>query len=292
MRLTILFLSITVFSLSSLSYGADACTPQPNDKSCFTCSKAPVDFSYCVTQDEGSHNPDVLYYLHGITFNEKTWRRKDFYPEMIRQVWKYENVEAPTVISVSFGPTWLLVDQNTSPKSGLLDVFLKAVMPRVEAGIGGVKGKRLLIGESMGGFNATQLVLKAPGEFSKAAILCPAITAVSPYATPDEVKAYIARNKADPKKVALALQVSKYFVPDATTWDAIAPLSQAATRLNDRTPDMYLSCGSSDEYGFYEGVAKFADIASKNLNHFTWHPIFMGPHCSVDAGSVAHFLVN
>jgi S-formylglutathione hydrolase FrmB len=288
MRYVFIFLSF--ISACSFSYG-EACKPQPKDKGCFTCT-SPVKYSYCITQDETSHNPDVLYHLHGLTLDEKAWRRTDYYPEMIRQVWKYENLEAPTVVSVSFGPVWLLVEKNASKLSGLFEVFLKAVIPQIEASLGGVKGKRLLIGESMGGFNATQLLLKAPGEFAKTAILCPAITAISPYASAADVDKYTDKNKADTAKVKKALFASRLFIPDEATWNTVSPLKLAPERLNHDSPDVYLSCGSSDEYGFYQGVAQFADLAYKNLNHFTWHPIFQGPHCAVDAGSVAKFLVK
>ena len=49
------------------------------------------------------------------------------------------------------------------------------LLEKITEDVTGLKrGRRFIMGESMGGFNTAQLVMKYPGEFDRAALLCPA----------------------------------------------------------------------------------------------------------------------
>jgi len=100
-------------------------------------------------------------------------------PSQVRSEWAKNHERVPTVISVSFGPVWLLAEKNGSPYSGLLNAFTEKVMPMLEAQLGGLHGRRLIVGESMGGFNTLQVALKTR-LFAKAAALCAPMAGVSP----------------------------------------------------------------------------------------------------------------
>ncbi len=156
--------------------------------------------------------------------------------------------------------------------------------------LGGIPRKRLLIGESMGGFNATELVLKHPELWQRAAIACPAIVNASPYAGADEIDRYIQRTGADPQYVHDAIQLSQSVFPDEASWETAAPLLLAKTALGEDTPPLHVSCGDKDQYGFFEGAKAFADQAQENGVDVVWQSV-SGGHCTADPVALADFLI-
>lgn len=256
---------------------------------CGAAKAGPVSWKFCVYTETGSRNQDVLYYFHGRGLDEKAWGDDGYYTGMVRKAWQAHGAGAPTVIAISFGKDWLLVPKNKSPYSGLLDAFTAAVVPTMEARIGGVKGRRILLGESMGGFNGTAVALRTT-LFAKAALLCPPMTTLSPFATEAEIVAFIERTKASPEKVRGAIQLSRAFLPEPADYDAASPL-QLAEKASSATPPLYVSCGSYDEYGFFEGAERFAATARARGTKVAWRPL-QGGHCAVDIESVAAFLLR
>src|SRR5690348_12112924 len=84
-------------------------------------SPAPLAFKYCVSAVPGSLNPDHLYYFHGMTGSEQSWSTPASFGEEVRKAWGRMGFQPPTIISISFGPTWFLVEKNSSPYSGLFE---------------------------------------------------------------------------------------------------------------------------------------------------------------------------
>lgn len=275
--------SFALWSLSAFAGPTAKITTQ-----CVEVEK-PLPWSYCLTTTEGSRNRDVLYHLHGKGLNEKTWTETDYYTGMVRTEWARKHVEPPTVVSLSFGPVWLLVEKNTSEASGLFEVFTKVVMPTVEKGLKRFSGRRLLVGESMGGFNATQLALKTGRVFAKVAILCPPMAAFSPFSPQADIDKYIADTKAKPALVKEILEFSHYYLPEMADWMKSSPLDLARTRLSSHSPSLYLSCGLYDEYGFFPGTESFAAMGAARGARIEWRPVY-GGHCAIDAVSLAAFL--
>jgi pimeloyl-ACP methyl ester carboxylesterase len=253
--------------------------------------QSPITWSFCISRTKDSDNEDVLYYMHGLAHSEKSWAFGDGHPSAIRAYWEAKDKKMPIAVAISFGPFWLLSEKNASPKSGLLTFMTDYAIPFIERErLGGVARRRLLIGESMGGFNATQLVLKAPELFERAAIVCPAIVNASPYASAEEIAAYVRRTGADPEYVRSALQLSQSVFPDEASWETAAPLEIGRTRLGEDTPPLHLSCGDKDQYGFFEGAKAFADLARSNGVDAVWEPL-TGGHCAADPAALADFLL-
>lgn len=259
--------------------------------------KEPLPWAYCSFKTVGSQNPDVLYHFHGKGLNENAWNDEKpgelpYYPQLIRDEWKRRGFEPPTVITISFPgypiPAWLLVEKNTSPLSGLFEVMTKVILPTIEKRLPSCCGKRMAIGESMGGFNLSQMLLKAGKGFDRVAILCPAMATVSPFATKEEILAYIDRTKANPQLVAESLGLAGAFIPTTEDWNKTSPVILAST-LSEASPEIYLSCGVRDEWGFYEGAKAFAEASAKTGASIEWRPLY-GGHCAVDPISVARFL--
>ncbi len=271
-----------VFSFLSLAAWADTTTQ------CVNVAQ-PLPWTYCTTTTQGSRNFDLLYHFHGRGGSATDWSDEDYYSAMVRTEWARQQVQPPIVVSVSFGPIWLLVEKNKSPYSGLFEVFTRAVLPTVEKSLKHFSGRRMLVGESMGGFNASQIALKTGRAFDKVAILCPPMISLSPFAGEMEVDEFISSHKAKPDLVKGIIQLSQSFMPEMADWLSHAPLELAKTLVNSRSPNLYLSCGLYDEYGFFPGTELFAKMAFKQHARVQWRPLY-GGHCAVDPISLALFL--
>lgn len=251
----------------------------------------PVSWGYCVSRAEGSTNTDVLYYFHGKGGNKKSWADASNYPAVMQERWKGAGKGAPTTVAISFGKIWLLAEKNSSKKSGLLEFVAEQAIPYIEQKqFGGSVANRLLLGESMGGFNGAQLVLKHPGLFKKAALVCPAIGALSPYDGSKAEEDYIRRTGARRWNVMLVLHLLREYFPDQESWMKSAPLTVGRTQLGGATPELHVSCGQKDEYGFFEGAKLFADLARDHGVPAIWEPL-SGGHCAADPAALAAFLV-
>ena len=259
-------------------------------KECTTLEK-PFTWNYCVYTTKNSKSPDVIYYFHGLGGSENTWGDDHFYPAQLRKRWAEKNFEIPTVVGISLGKQWLLVEKNESKLSGLYEAMVGLMIPAVEKALGKEPKHRFIVGESMGGFNGAQLALKAGKKmFTRAALLCPPMVTISPFSTDEEIEAFIKATKANPDKVKSIVLMSKMMMPTANDWDANNPV-KLAENIGANTPDLYVSCGMSDDYGFFPGTEKFAEIAKKGQPGVQWRPLW-GSHCAVDIDSLADFIAQ
>jgi S-formylglutathione hydrolase FrmB len=273
---------------------------------------APLNGRACIYQDSSSHNPDVIYYMHGLGdlnnpdlyFEAGRWGETNFYSEQIRQWWKANGHDAPTVISVSFGPAWILAPKNSSANSGLLEAFVQKVMPALEKNLGGVKGRRMILGESMGGFNTLEIALQSQDLFIKAAALCaPLAVSLTPYSTPAQIEAFITQSVAysywGPSRraimdqsVAELIKMTQLFFPSEAEWDAANPMNLAQSAEHARTPaKFYIAAGFYDPYALYEGDEKISQELNARGFEVQWRPQY-GGHCAIDIQSLAQFLIE
>jgi pimeloyl-ACP methyl ester carboxylesterase len=245
-------------------------------------------FGYCVTRTIGSTNPDVVIYMHGAGGWQNAWPAE---MHAIIQYWKDNGIQAPTIVTASFGPIFLLAQKNGSHASGLLHFFADGYMDKIEAAVGGFTGRRILVGQSMGGFNAVQLAMKRPEKFVKIAIVCPDITTLSPYSTLEEVQSFMDSTGADFSHSWWEMLMDRIFFANDGSWNDAAPLLAGSKYLGPQTPPMYISGGWNDQFGFYQGTEQFIDIAKKAGADVQWVPV-PGKHCSFDAGGVARFITE
>jgi S-formylglutathione hydrolase FrmB len=264
------------------------------------CEKfpAPLPGGFCISKS--ASNPDVVYYLHGSGGSENTWGDEYYYTNQLRTAWQQKKVQAPTVIAVSFGPNWLLAPKNSSPASGLLDLFVNQIVPSLESKVGNPKGRRMVFGESMGGFNTIQLAFKTQ-LFIRAAALCAPMSAdTTPFSSDAEITAAIQKTAAyhinsDPsiifQNVKFATQLSRTFYPTLQEWQAGDPFVLARNVDVSKLPKLYSAAGFYDEFATYEGNAAFAQILKDKGADIDWRPQW-GHHCAIDISSLADFLTN
>jgi len=252
------------------------------------------DFSleYCLYLTDRTQNSDIVFYLHGRGGSEESWSGN--YGKKVEKYWKSNNIIPPTIVAITFGPQWFLTEFPMMPgMPPLQGVYTELLIPNFEAMLGGLgNGRRLLVGESMGGYNSSMLFLKRPDLFEKVAILCPAISTLTPFSTDREVQDYIDRNNADPKRVNTMMSISRMLYTTQERWLTHSPLDLARTNTSADSPALYLSCGDKDEYGFYEGTVLFSGLVDDNEVNLQWVPIAKGVHCTVEPTSLGLFLTT
>jgi len=197
-------------------------------------------------------------------------------------------IELPIVVTISFGPIWLLTDDA---HHNLMKVFLETIVPRVEREIGQPVVRRFAVGESMGGYNALLVGLKASQKFSRVAALCPPLSTVSPYTASGSVFDYISTSSTSFKRGLMLFIFGRTFFTDQMSWERNDPVHLAAAMPLGTGPQIYLSCGRHDQWGCFEGAEALVSSINKRGVMIDWHPN-EGGHCDIDANSLARFLVQ
>jgi pimeloyl-ACP methyl ester carboxylesterase len=237
------------------------------------------DYGYCL--EINARSPDVIYVLHGAGGSEKNALNNPFLdnPDS-RKVWEKAGFEAPTVVSFSFGEHWLLSDLAINKHPALLTLVTDKIIPDLEHKIGGVRGKRILFGWSMGGFNGAVLSLRKPNYFDRVALLCPGIFTLSPYDSEETIQKFLDSLPKSVNQEAFRgnLAWAREEFPSATDWDRHSPygLAQRATNLK---ASFFTSCSKDDGLGFFPGAKAFAaELAEKTESQ--WVEIESGGHCA------------
>jgi hypothetical protein len=204
---------------------------------------------YCITPSERSLNPDVLYYFHGAAIDtsaapEKAWSGGD---ARLAALWREMRIAAPTVITVSWGATWVLKDEK--PAS-----FETEIVPALEARLPAARsGRRLVLGGSMGGLNAFLAWTRLPHLFDAAAFQCPAFTPLGPQASLLERLDFARKMPGSFTDNLAALgRLRELFAPhfgSTEEWRQHQPAE--AMRQSHRTlPPAYLVYDTADNFGF------------------------------------------
>ena len=284
--IAVLLAALTYWAWTSITRtrGSQRVSFQPAAEACGVVGS----LRYCVYRDRRGTNGDIVYHLHGRNLDEHVWNDDTYYTAMLQGEWQRTRALPPTVVTVSYGSTWLLAPRGEKAGSGLLD-DLMARLPMIEFRLGRPR-RRLLLGESMGGLNVLVAGLSHPTRFAKIAALCPGVYATSPFAPLSTIRADMVRTGADPKIVfGVWLMARKYLANDAE-WRRIDPLD-LIRRAGPDYPSLYLSNGLYDGYGNFEGTQRLAEAARRRGVRTEWHPIY-GGHCATDASSLAAFLTS
>ncbi|UYL08267.1 alpha/beta hydrolase-fold protein [Bdellovibrio sp. SKB1291214] len=256
------------------------------DYSCSEKNFYGTNVKYCINHVDRLRNQDIVYVFHGISASAESWFTKED-TRAISKLWLKKGYE-PTVISISFGPVWMLVENE---KYRYLSTLYNQIMPYLEYQLGGLGfGKRMVIGQSMGGFNAAEATLRMPGYFWKALLLCPALTVLGPFATAQEIKEYKERTHAESVLVDSIVKISKQYIVDQNDWDRHDPMKLLASYPQGfMKPLYYVSTGRGDNFGFQEGSQIFANLAKKYGFQAQWAPVF-GFHCNFNRQGAADFI--
>lgn len=264
--------------------GAQKVAFRPAERSCG--SSGPM--RYCLYRDPKGTNGDIVYHLPGRNLDERIWNDDTYYTALVQSEWQRTGALPPSVVEVSYGPTWLLVPKGKPEDSGLLEDFM-ARLPKIEAAVGKPR-RRLLLGESMGGLNVLVAGLSFPERFAKVAALCPGVYSTSPFASVKSMRAAMERTGANPRVgFGIWMMARRYYADDAE-WRRSAPLT-LIERAGPDHPALYLSNGLYDAYGNFEGTQRLAQRATRRGVRTEWHPLY-GGHCAIDIVSLSAFLAS
>ena len=243
---------------------------------------------YCIYRARSGTNGDIVYHLPGRNLSERVWNDNTYWTAMVQAEWQRARIVPPTVVTLSYGQTWLLVPKGKQADSGLLEDVL-ARMPEIEAKAGGAR-RRMLLGESMGGLNVLIAGLSRPTQFARIAALCPGVYATSPFAPLADLRKAAERTGADPKIAFGVWLMARRYVADDQEWQRVSPLA-LIERVQPPYPALLLSNGLYDAYGNFEGTERLAAAAARRGVPVEWHPLY-GGHCAIDPTSVARFLTS
>ena len=264
--------------------GAQKVSFVPAEQACGTAGP----FRYCVNRDRRGSNGDIVYHLHGRNLDERIWNDDTYLTAMLQGEWQRSRALPPTVVTLSYGSTWILTPKGEKADSGLLDDLMTR-LPAIEAKVGRPH-RRLLMGESMGGLNVLVAGLSYPSRFAKVAALCPGVYASSPFASLSTIRTTAERPGANPKIVFGVLLLARKYLASDAEWRRVSPLD-LIERAGPHYPALYLSNGLYDTYGNFEGTQRLADMARQRGVRTEWHPIY-GGHCATDTSSLAAFLLS
>lgn len=270
----------------SRPWGTQAVSFKPAEQQCGQEGQ----LRYCAHRAAGGVNGDVVYHLHGRNLEAEVWNDPTYFTALLQAYWQNAGQLPPTVISLSYGPEWLLAAKGQAGSSGLLDTIWRDISA-IEARVGPPK-RRLLMGESMGGLNSLVLGLSQPQHFDKVAALCPAVYVDSPFTPLSQILEGIARTGADPRIVFGIWRLSRDYVANAEEWSRFSPLALIeSASVQQARLSLYLSAGLYDRYGLYEGTERLAQRAAQRGVPTDWHPLYSG-HCAIDVVSLGTFLVR
>jgi len=229
----------------------------------------------------------VIYFLHGLNGSAKRWRTDHAtLKKQVRLIWQRQGFEAPRVVVISLGSKWFLID-------GFLREFKETLLPYVEEKIlQGRVGKRYLWGNSMGGFNALQLIMNWPQGFKKAVIVNPFI----PYCLPyngffENLNCAFKHEYTINGWVNLfVMDLVKQSFPTPDDWAQVDPFIFGQNTLGSHSPKIFLTCGTKDVFGFFGSNRDFAEFAESLGVDLEWHPTALA-HGEFEPEKVAEFLM-
>lgn len=258
--------------------------PVPNvEMECFK-ENTPVAWSYCINRTlDNDHTNTLVYHFHGRRGNETWWNDRTYYSGELYQDWHNSGVFSPVVVSVSFGPLWLLKEGD------LMDTFVNVVMPKVESSLNMTIEQRLIVGESMGGVNALLVWLKTESLFDKVAALCPQIPTISPMASTTQMVQFINQTETSWLRGFMMLAIGRHFYKSEKSWQQNNPISLAQNATLDQLGELYLTCGKQDDWGCMSGAQKLVKIINEKQAEVEWVPT-AGGHCDIDNSTLAQFL--
>lgn len=255
--------------------------------------KSSVPWKYCFSPGVGTNAHKLILQFHGGGENEKSWFDPIGYAEPIRQAWKRKGLDAPSVVAVSFGQMWLLSKPSELPKSGLYDVFIDEVLPFIEKQL--MKDQvsdRVVIGDSMGAFNAGVFALQNFKLVSKVALLCPALGTRVSEASKDR-DSYVKETGAQKDYAQVVFDIRDDYFPSQEQENAISPINTIKTLVPEKNPPkFFLSCGDKDQFGFFYVADSFVKKAEAQGFNTVWRPVPNGEHCSFDVEGLANFLLQ
>ncbi len=262
----------------------------PAQQQCVDGQHRDKSYTYCIYTPRASSNGGVVYHFHGRGLSASRWNDASQYTGMLQAQWEARGVRPPSVVSVSFGPEWLMLPTTKNESSGALQVLLEVILPAAEK-VTGVPRYRLALGASMGGLNALLSGLHTRSVFGGIAALCPPIYPLRVRPRAIDFWQLATQQGASLRSVLGLAAVSHKYVQSEEDWRALSVFDLLSPLDPKTAPKLYLSAGLQDEYGNFHGAQALAQAALQSGFDVTWQPLF-GGHCVADISSLADWLIH
>lgn len=240
-------------------------------------------YDYCVRTNTDSKA--LIYFFHGLMGNENSYKK--VIAANLDPLWKQKGIPLPNVITISFGGKWLLSEAEGGKQ--YYKTFVDTIQPTLETQFNFDSSyHKIIMGFSMGGFNAAQVFARKPELYEKAAFLCPALHTISPYASRQDIDAFIKRTGAQRPLVNLSQDIGKSEFISPTAWDQENPFAVTERMALVNIP-VFVAVGSTDQFGFQEGAQAFAELLKTKTNKVDFY-LVEGGHCSYPSQELADYL--
>jgi pimeloyl-ACP methyl ester carboxylesterase len=242
----------------------------------------PVPWTYCVHRSPGSDSRDLLVHVHGRRGTARWWNDTTYYTGTLYEHWHSSNAAPPTVVSISFGPLWVLLGDTATA----FEPVLERATERAAVWAGHDFERTMLVGESMGGYNALLAGLDHADRFDKVAALCPPLSTESPFGA----AALDRLGESSLREGFMLLAFSRAFFEDDADWREHDPVARL---LGGETfqPSLHVSCGTRDPWGCTSG-ARAVTEALEAQGQTPELTLLDEGHCAVDEAKLAAFLAE
>ncbi|MGH1345937.1 MAG: alpha/beta hydrolase-fold protein [Nannocystales bacterium] len=259
--------------------------PEPMPDLEMTCTEQsdPIPWGLCVTREPGSSSRDLLVHLHGRRGTARWWNDKTYYTAELYEHWRTAGVDPPTVVSISFGPLWMLTDKTGA---AFRESILAQARARAEAVAGHEFSRIRLVGESMGGYNALLAGLDADLPFDRVAALCPPLTTTSPFGA----GLFSRFRESSVREGFMLLAFSRAFFEGDADWRQTDPVARVLAG-EAFGPALFMSCGEHDPWGCLQGGQALTDAIGAQGGDVQWRVLPEG-HCAIDTEGLAAFLTD
>ncbi len=221
------------------------------------CVALPADYT-----TSGHRRYPVLYYLHGLFENDRSWQENGGKAVLDHLLAKGE-VGDFIVALPDAGESFYV--NSLSGKVRYEDFFIREFIPFIDRTYRTIpsRGERALDGDSMGGYGSLHLGLSHANLFSVTCALIPALIARLPNPFPEQFVHY-----------EYVLEKSFGSPISETYWVANSPLTLAKHPDNFKGLKIYFAAAESDRFGFEKGAEQLDEIlTAEHVPHvFTMRP--------------------
>lgn len=243
-------------------------------------------FSYCTGVDKNADKDSIVYYFHGVGGNPANFIGRDA-TYALRERWR-EMGQLPQWVAVSMGTIGHLGEKNKEQR------FFDVVVPYIEKKLGFKERpkNRFGFGVSQGGANVVHSVVKREGFFDAAVAVCPAVVAVEPFSSEEDLAAYRKRTNAMQFLITVAFKlVPREFLDHDYWFRNVDAFMLGQKYLNENSTPLYIQTSSEDQLGLQEGGRLFAMLA-RTLGAPVMFEELKGGHCVLRPRKIADFFMT
>ncbi|MES2857516.1 MAG: alpha/beta hydrolase-fold protein, partial [Bdellovibrionota bacterium] len=243
-----------------------------------TATRSMGSMSYCMEPGTSSR---VLISFPGVFNNEFAYQRA--YPQSLRKAMKAAG-QMPTIFTINLGTVSFL--NGHTRKSGRSDVqevieaLSKTLVKHGFSSLSERPGSVDLLGESMGGHNSIMIYLRAPQLFRNFALMCPALSRISPFINEADWLKSMDEDGEWYRSLSYK-SAMQYFFRSQASWDVSSPLwFGIKSYIPLAQPGaVFVTNVQSDYFGFNSGGREFIKLMKVKGHPVEAHVSAGKEHC-------------